>query len=83
MLSNTTTIAEAWDHLDYKFDLVYAKQIFVHWHMDDSMEEGQFSESCEIMAAFEKIYKEFGADSADREDKGEDQLLGYQINISY
>lgn len=31
MLSNTTAIAEAWQRLDYKFDLMYAKRAFVHW----------------------------------------------------
>ena len=30
-LSNTTAIAEAWAHLDHKFDLMYAKRAFVHW----------------------------------------------------
>ncbi|VFV45610.1 tubulin alpha-1b chain [Lynx pardinus] len=31
MLSNTIAITEAWAHLDYKFDLMYAKHAFVHW----------------------------------------------------
>ena len=31
MLSNTTSIAEAWARLDHKFDLMYAKRAFVHW----------------------------------------------------
>ncbi len=30
-LSNTTAIADAWAHLDHKFDLMYAKRAFVHW----------------------------------------------------
>ncbi|VDK24781.1 unnamed protein product [Anisakis simplex] len=32
MLANTTSIAEAWARLDYKFDLMYAKRAFVHWY---------------------------------------------------
>ena len=31
MLSNTTSIAEAWSRLDHKFDLMYAKKAFIHW----------------------------------------------------
>uniref|UniRef100_A0A1I7W5Y7 Uncharacterized protein n=1 Tax=Heterorhabditis bacteriophora TaxID=37862 RepID=A0A1I7W5Y7_HETBA len=33
MLSNTTSIAEAWARLDHKFDLMYAKRAFVHWYV--------------------------------------------------
>ena len=30
-LSNTTAIQEAWERLNYKFDMMYAKRAFVHW----------------------------------------------------
>ena len=30
-LSNTTAVQEAWDRLNYKFDIMYAKRAFVHW----------------------------------------------------
>ncbi len=30
-LSNSTVIAEAWERLDLKFDLMYSKRAFVHW----------------------------------------------------
>ena len=32
LLANTTVIAEAWQRLDHKFDLMYAKRAFVHWY---------------------------------------------------
>ncbi|KAI3388088.1 hypothetical protein SNEBB_000540 [Seison nebaliae] len=63
MLSNTTAIGEAWVRIDRKFDLMFSRKAFLHHYLLDGMEESEFVEAREDLAALEMDYHEVASPS--------------------
>ncbi|XP_025158615.1 tubulin alpha-1 chain isoform X3 [Harpegnathos saltator] len=61
-LCNTTAIVDAWARLDHKFDLMF---------VGEGMEEGEFSEAREDLAALELDYREVQEDAVNTEEEEE------------
>ncbi|KAA0184979.1 Tubulin alpha-1B chain [Fasciolopsis buskii] len=63
LLANTTSVAEAWNRLSRKFDLMFAKKAFVHWFLNEGMDEKEFTEARGFLGELENDYYEIGLDT--------------------
>ncbi|GJQ80687.1 hypothetical protein Trydic_g18521, partial [Trypoxylus dichotomus] len=63
MLSNSTAIKEAWERLLHKYIKMFKKRAFVHHYVGEGMEEGEFVDAKENLAALILDYKEVEVDT--------------------
>lgn len=64
MLANTSAIAEPWNKINRKFQLMFDKRAFCHWYLDEGMEEMDFAEAQEDVKALEMDYHEICDDQS-------------------
>lgn len=57
LIANTTTISQSWQKLRHEFDLLYKKRAFVHWYINEGMEESEFKDARQSLSNLINEYK--------------------------
>ena len=63
MLANSTAISQVFVRTNAKFDFMFSKRAFLHWYVQNGMEESEFIKAREDLAMLEKDYEEIAADT--------------------
>ncbi|XP_015513888.2 tubulin alpha-3 chain [Neodiprion pinetum] len=58
MVSNNTAVRHAWARIGNKYDLMFKKRAFVHHYIGEGMEEEEFQDARDDIAALIEDYKE-------------------------
>jgi len=58
MIGNNTQITDVFTRIDKKFDMMHERRAFVHWFIQEGMEEGEFSDAREKIDAVRQDYKD-------------------------
>ncbi|VDP68237.1 unnamed protein product [Echinostoma caproni] len=58
MLANSTAISSVWASVGAKFDMMFSRRCFVHWFLNEGLEEAELKEARETLASIEQDYRE-------------------------
>jgi len=58
LLANSSAVWQVFSRTEEEFDKIYKKRAFLHWYLSEGIEEGDFLDSQENLAALQSDYRE-------------------------